>query len=85
MEAILHALGYVARQLRRSRGFALAKIVTMAACIQAMSALLFRTNAADPLSALAIIGLLAAIVALAVIVPVRRAASLNSIEALLTE
>jgi predicted permease len=52
---------------------------------RAMNALLFQTSAIDPISALQTIAILTAAVAVAVIVPVRRATSLNPTDALRTE
>ncbi len=75
--------------LRRVLGFAGAGVLSGLAIAtlgaRAMNALLFQTSAVDPISALETIAILMAAIALAVTVPVRRAASLNPTDALRSE
>jgi ABC-type antimicrobial peptide transport system permease subunit len=75
--------------LRRAFGFALAGglagLAIALASARAINGLLFKTSLVDPLAILATIGTLGAIVALAVSIPARRAASVNPTEALRSE
>jgi predicted permease len=75
--------------LRRVLGFAglgtIVGLMLATVCARTMNSLLFRTSDVDPISALGALALLATVVAIAVTVPVRRAASLNPTDALRTE
>jgi ABC-type antimicrobial peptide transport system permease subunit len=75
--------------LRRVLGFAglgaIVGLMLAIVCARAMNSLLFRTSDVDPISALGALAVLATVVAMAVAVPVRRAASLNPTDALRTE